>query len=213
MGKPDIIALDGPVGSGKTTIGTMLSERLGYRFLDTGDLYRALTLLVIRKGLSSEEDIIKLARDFSPRIEGRRIFIGDEDVTERLRDREVEERIPFISRIKDVRSCLVKIQRREASGGRIIVAGRDIGTVVLPDADLKIYLDAPLEERARRRYEEVKHKGMSYEEVLKSLKERDEMDMKREVGPLKPADDAIIINTENKSPEEVLSEILSLMEV
>ena len=104
MGKPDIIALDGPVGSGKTTIGTMLSERLGYRFLDTGDLYRALTLLVIRKGLSSEEDIIKLARDFSPRIEGRRIFIGDEDVTERLRDREVEERIPFISRIKDVRS-------------------------------------------------------------------------------------------------------------
>ena len=213
MGKPDIIALDGPVGSGKTTIGTMLSERLGYRFLDTGDLYRALTLLVIRKGLSSEEDIIKLARDFSPRIEGRRIFIGDEDVTERLRDREVEERIPFISRIKDVRSCLVKIQRREASGGRIIVAGRDIGTVVLPDADLKIYLDAPLEERARRRHEEVKHKGMSYEEVLKSLKERDEMDMKREVGPLKPADDAIIINTENKSPEEVLSEILSLMEV
>jgi len=213
MGKPDIIALDGPVGSGKTTIGTMLSERLGYRFLDTGDLYRALTLLVIRKGLSSEEDIIKLARDFSPRIEGRRIFIGDEDVTERLRDREVEERIPFISRIKDVRSCLVKIQRREASGGRIIVAGRDIGTVVLPDADLKIYLDAPLEERARRRYEEVKHKGMSYEEVLKSLKERDEMDMKREVGPLKPADDAIIINTENRSPEEVLSEILSLMEV
>jgi len=213
MGKPDIIALDGPVGSGKTTIGTMLSERLGYRFLDTGDLYRALTLLVIRKGLRSEEDIVKLARDFSPRIEGRRIFIGDEDVTERLRDREVEERIPFISRIKDVRSCLVKIQRREASGGRIIVAGRDIGTVVLPDADLKIYLDAPLEERARRRYEEVKHKGMSYEEVLKSLKERDEMDMKREVGPLKPADDAIIINTENKSPEEVLSEILSLMEV
>jgi len=219
---PNSIAIDGPASSGKSTIGVRLAERLGYLFFDTGIMYRAVTLAVIRKGIdiNDEDEVTRLAQIVhidvrSPSIaDGRKedVLLDGEDVTWAIRDPEVEKWVSKISAYAGVRKAMTQLQRRIGKRGRVVMVGRDIGTVVMPDADLKIYLDASLEERARRRYQELVQRGESVtlKEVLVGLKKRDQIDSSREIAPLKPAKDAVILNTDGLSIEEVLKKALEL---
>jgi len=219
---PNSIAIDGPASSGKSTIGVRLAERLGYLFFDTGIMYRAVTLAVIRKGIdiNDEDEVTRLAQIVhidvrSPSIaDGRKedVLLDGEDVTWAIRDPEVEKWVSKISAYAGVRRAMTQLQRRIGKRGRVVMVGRDIGTVVMPDADLKIYLDASREERARRRYQELVQRGESVtlEEELAGLKKRDQIDSSREIAPLKPAKDAVILNTEGLSIEEVLKKALEL---
>jgi len=219
---PKSIAIDGPASSGKSTIGIRLAERLGYLFFDTGIMYRAVTLAVIRKGIdvNDEDEVTRLAQIVhidvrSPSIaDGRKedVLLDGEDVTWAIRDPEVEKWVSKISAYAVVRRAMTQLQRRIGKRGRVVMVGRDIGTVVMPDADLKIYLDASLEERARRRYQELVQRGESVtlKEVLVGLKKRDQIDSSREIAPLKPAKDAVILNTDGLSIEEVLKKALEL---
>jgi cytidylate kinase len=219
---PNSIAIDGPASSGKSTIGIRLAERLGYLFFDTGIMYRAVTLAVIRKGIdiNDEDEVTRLAQIVhidvrSPSIaDGRKedVLLDGEDVTWAIRDPEVEKWVSKISAYAVVRRAMTQLQRRIGKRGRVVMVGRDIGTVVMPDADLKIYLDASLEERARRRYQELVQRGESVtlKEVLVGLKKRDQIDSSREIAPLKPAKDAVILNTDGLSIEEVLKKALEL---
>jgi cytidylate kinase len=222
-GLPRAIAVDGSAASGKSTIGCRLAERLGYPFLDTGVMYRAITYAALRAGIRPEdsEALARLAPrtrlDVTPATPGSggasRISIDGEDVTDRLRTPEVEDAVSLVSRVSGVREALVRKQRQIAGRQPIVMAGRDIGTVVLPDADLKIYLDASLEERARRRHEEFAGLGrdVSAEGVLADLRRRDQIDSERAVSPLRPADDAQIIETDGLTQDEVLERVLRLV--
>jgi cytidylate kinase len=217
--KPQLIAIDGPVAVGKSSVGSLLAKRLGYLFFDTGMMYRAFTWKVLKLGIPVEDEqkLCQLANttkfDFVP-SQGWRLspVIDDEDVSSKLLCPEVEANVSLASKIAGVRQTLVLEQRKLAARGKIIMAGRDIGTVVLPWAELKIFLTASTEERARRRYKELLKRGenSSLEIVLADLKKRDEMDINRTISPLKPADDAIIINTENLSLEQVVDKIYTL---
>lgn len=219
---PNSIAIDGPASSGKSTIGVKLAERLGYLFFDTGIMYRAVTLAVIREGINvnDEYEVTRLAQNVhidvrSPSVaDGRKedVLLDGEDVTWAIRDSEVEKWVSRISAYAGVRRAMTQLQRQIGKRGRVVMVGRDIGTVVMPDADLKIYLDASLEERARRRYQELVERGenISLEDVLAGLKKRDQIDSSREIAPLKPARDAVILNTDGLSIEEVLKKALEL---
>jgi len=217
--KPQLIAIDGPVAVGKSSVGSLLAKRLGYVFFDTGMMYRAFTWKVLKSGISIEDEqkLCQLANttkfDFVP-LQGCYLspFINDEDVSSKLFRPEIEEYVSLTSKIAGVRQTLILEQRRLAQRGKIVMAGRDIGTVVLPWAELKIFLTASTEERARRRYKELLERGenSSLEIVLADLKKRDEMDIHRTISPLKPAEDAIIINTENFTLEQVVDKIYTL---
>jgi cytidylate kinase len=217
--KPQLIAIDGPVAVGKSSVGSLLAKRLGYVFFDTGMMYRAFTWKVLKSGISTEDEqkLFQLANttkfDFVP-LQGCYLspFIDDEDVASELFCPEVEVHVPLVAKIARVRHTLIQEQRRLAQRGKIVMAGRDIGTVVLPWAELKIFLTASTEERAMRRYKELLERGenSSLEAVLADLKKRDEMDIHRTVSPLKPAEDAIIIDTENLSLEQVVDKIYTL---
>ena len=214
--KPQLIAIDGPVAVGKSSVGSLLARRLGYVFFDTGMIYRAFTWKVLKSGISIEDKqkICQLANttkfDFVP-LQGCYLspFIDDEDVSSKLLRPEVEAQVSLISKIALVRQTLIQEQRRLAQRGKLVMAGRDIGTVVLPWAELKIFLTASTEERARRRYEELLERGenSSLEIVLSDLKKRDDMDINRTISPLKPAEDATIIDTENFTLEQVVDKI------
>ena len=217
--KPQLIAIDGPVAVGKSSVGSLLAIRLGYVFFDTGMMYRAFTWKVLKSGISIEDEqkICQLANttkfNFVP-LQGCYLspFIDDEDVSSKLLYPEVEAQVSLTSKIAGVRQTLIQEQRRLAQRGKLVMAGRDIGTVVLPWAELKIFLTASTEERAGRRYKELLERGenSSLEIVLSDLKKRDEMDVNRTISPLKPAEDAIIINTENFSLEQVVDKIYTL---
>jgi cytidylate kinase len=217
--KPQLIAIDGPVAVGKSSVGSLLARRLGYVFFDTGMIYRAFTWKVLESGISIEEEqkICQLANttkfNFVP-LQGCYLspFIDDEDVSSKLLRPEVEAQVSLISKIALVRQTLIQEQRRLAQRGKLVMAGRDIGTVVLPWAELKIFLTASTEERARRRYKELLERGenSSLEIVLSDLKKRDEMDINRTISPLKPAEDATIIDTENFTLEQVVEKIYDL---
>jgi cytidylate kinase len=217
--KPQLIAIDGPVAVGKSSVGSLLAKRLGYVFFDTGMMYRAFTWKVIKSGISmkDEQTICQLASttkfDFVP-LRGWHLspIIDDEDVSSKLLSNEVEARVSLVSKIAKVRQTLVLEQRKLAKRGKVVMAGRDISTVVLPWAELKIFLTASTEERARRRYAELLERGQnsSLESVLADLEKRDEMDINRSISPLKPAEDAIIINTENFTLEQVVDKIYTL---
>jgi cytidylate kinase len=217
--KPQLIAIDGPVAVGKSSVGSLLAKRLGYVFFDTGMMYRAFTWKVLKSGISTDDEqkLLQLANttkfDFVP-LQGCYLspFIDDEDVSSRLSYPEVEANVSLVSKVAKVRQTLILEQRRLAQRGRLVMAGRDIGTVVLPWAELKIFLTASTEERARRRYKELLDRGenSSLEIVLADLKRRDEMDIHRTISPLKPAEDAIIIDTENSSLEQVVDKIYTL---
>jgi cytidylate kinase len=214
--KPQLIAIDGPVAVGKSSVGSLLARRLGYVFFDTGMIYRAFTWKVLKSGISIEDEqkICQLANttkfNFVP-LQGCYLspFIDDEDVSSKLLRPEVEAQVSLISKIPEVRQTLIQEQRRLAQRGKLVMAGRDIGTVVLPWAELKIFLTASTKERARRRYKELLERGenSSLEIVLSDLKKRDEMDINRTISPLKPAEDATIIDTENFTLEQVVDKI------
>jgi cytidylate kinase len=217
--KPQLIAIDGPVAVGKSSVGSLLAKRLGYVFFDTGMMYRAFTWKVLKSGIpiKDEQKICQLANttkfDFVP-LQGCYLspFVDDEDISSKLLCPEVEAYVPQVAKIVGVRQILILQQRKLAQRGKVIMAGRDIGTVVLPWAELKIFLTASTEERAKRRYNELLKRGenSSLEIVLADLKRRDEMDINRTISPLKPAEDAIIINTENLSLEQVVDKIYTL---
>jgi len=217
--KPQLIAIDGPVAVGKSSVGSLLAIRLGYFFFDTGMMYRAFTWKVLKSGISIEDEqkLCQLANttkfDFVPlQVCYLSPLIDGEDVSSKLLRPEVEEQVSLTSKIAGVRQILILEQRKLAQRGKIVMAGRDIGTVVLPWAELKIFLTASTEERARRRYKELLERGenSSLGIVLADLKRRDEMDIHRTISPLKPAEDAIIIDTENFTLEQVVDKIYAL---
>ena len=214
-----IVAIDGPAGTGKGTMADLLSKKYGLTNIDTGATYRcvALEMLKQRVDLSNEAEVVKIAKNIKidmQTIDGNlEIYLNGVNVSKEIRSPEVAKVVSPVSSIKEVRSEMVNIQRKLAKGKNVIMEGRDITTVVFPNADVKIYLDGALEERAMRRYRQNKAKGieMSYEEVLENIKKRDKNDMEKEVGALKIADDAIVIDTTNltiKEQEEKLSEII-----
>jgi len=221
---PHVIAIDGPAAAGKSTVGRLLSERLGYPFLDTGAIYRAMTWTALHRGvdLSDDEALSALAAslsiDIGPRprdgIEPCTIFVDGDDVTRFLRDPEVEAAVSLVSRVAGVREALVKVQRDLAGRNDVVMAGRDIGTVVLPDADLKVYLDASIGERARRRFAELSALGHAVTEadVANDLQRRDRIDSQRAVSPLQPARDAVIVDTDGLTLEQVVDRVMGLVE-
>lgn len=220
--RPQLIAIDGPVAVGKSSVGYLLAQRLGYFFIDTGAMYRALTWKAIKLGIDLEDEnkLSQLAAatniSFVPSYNGKgySVFVDGEDVSTKVRHREVERGVSLVSKVAGVRSVMVREQQEMAQRGRVVMVGRDIGTVVLPQAELKVYLMASAEERARRRYLELVSQGenVDYDVILAELKRRDEIDSQRAVSPLKPAVDAKIIDTEGLSPEQVVQEICRLME-
>jgi cytidylate kinase len=217
--KPQLIAIDGSVAVGKSSVGSLLARRLGYVFFDTGMMYRAFTWKVLKSDISTEDEqklcqLVNTTKfDFVPSKEGNLSFLVDgEDVSAKLLSPEIEELVPLLAKIAGVRQTLILEQRRLAQRGKIVMAGRDIGTIVLPWAELKVFLTASTEERARRRYKELLKRGdnSSLGSVLADLKKRDEMDIHRTISPLKPAEDAIIIDTENFTLEQVVDKIYTL---
>lgn len=200
-------------------MGSRVARDLGYRFVDTGAMYRAVTVAALQEGLdlNDENALAELADRVSLRIEPAppgpdRVFVDGADVTERLRNAETGEAVSLVSRVPRVRQAMVKLQRELAAEGGIVMAGRDIGTVVLPDAPLKVYLDASREERVRRRHEELRAAGaeVSSEEVREELDLRDAIDSQRAASPLRPAEDAAHLDTDHLSLNQVVARILEL---
>ena len=214
-----IVAVDGPAGSGKGTVTKRIEKELGFLNLDTGATYRCVALEVLRRGrsLDNEKEIIKLANEIDIQIknEGEKdiILLNGEDVSKEIRTKEVTQIVSQVSSIIPVREKMVEVQRNLAKGKNVIVEGRDIGTVVFPNADIKIYLDASEEVRAKRRYEENKQNGIdtTYEEVLENVRMRDYNDMHKKVGALKKADDAILVDSTNLSIDEVVNKIKEII--
>ena len=219
---PSIIAIDGPAASGKSTIGLRLANALGFLFFDTGLMYRAVTWLALDHdmNLHNEAAITALAEktpiDVAPasKSDGRAcdVVVAGRDITWQTRLPDVEANVSVVSAYRGVRAALSAQQRRIGKRGNIVMVGRDIGTVVLPDADLKIYLDASAEERARRRYDEIISRGGSadYDDILAKVIERDRIDSTRDVAPLKVASDAVVLHTDTLTADEVFEQVLTL---
>lgn len=224
MLKPLKIAIDGPVAAGKTTIGTLLADRLEYSFVDTGVMYRALTWKALKLNIpfENEEELSRLASSteikFAPTVGGsgcrHSMLVDGEDVTAEIHTLEVEAAVSLVAKVSGVRRVLVEQQQRLAQNGKMVMVGRDIGTKVLPHAELKVYLEASVEERAQRRYLEIPGRGETadYHAILSDLMRRDEIDSTRSDSPLEAASDAKVINTDHLDPDQVLSRILSLLD-
>ena len=214
-----IVAIDGPAGSGKGTVTKILAERLGLINLDTGATYRCVALATLDNNytLQDEEKITELlpTLDIEFKIEDgkEKVFLNGRDVTDKIRTKEVNQIVSQVSGITPVRIYMAELQRKMANGKDVIMEGRDIGTYVFPNAEVKIYLDADVEERAKRRYKENLEKGidMSYEEVLENIKKRDENDKNKKIGALKVAEGAIIVDTTSKTIKEVADEIENII--
>jgi cytidylate kinase len=214
---PMIVAIDGPAGAGKSTIAEETARALGITRVNTGAIYRALTLVTLREGIDDDDRIAGALGVLDElRFEGQRVFLGDEDISEAIRTVEVTAAVSRVSAIPEVRAGLLGMQRRLAhsSAGGVVMEGRDIGTVVFPEADVKIFLTASPEERARRRLKDLEAAGASadYDRVLADMKRRDTYDARREVAPLRPADDAIEVDSTGKTVEEVVAEIVGIVE-
>jgi cytidylate kinase len=220
---PEIITIDGPAASGKSTLGHKLAQALGYLYFDTGVMYRAVTWLALQKGLdiADEAAITALAQQtqidvLPPSIDDGRaytVMVDGQDITWDIRRPEVEGNVSPVSAYPGVRQALSVQQRRIGKRGRVVMVGRDIGTVILPNADLKIYLDASVEERARRRYKELRGRGepADYDNILHSMRRRDQIDSQRKVAPLRPAEDAVILCSDGLDAEQVLERAKSLV--
>jgi len=217
--KRPVIAIDGPAGSGKSTVAKLVAQRLGFLYIDTGAMYRALTLkaLRIKADLSDEAKLGSLARATEIELKqsggSLKVYLDGKDVTGQIRTPEVTNNVKYIARTKAVRECMVVKQRKLGEEGGAVMEGRDIGTVVLPNADKKFYIDASFDIRVARRYEELKEVGpaVTEEEIKKDLKVRDESDFSRAIGPLKKADDAILIDTTDLTIEGVVDKVLSFI--
>ena len=218
-----IIAIDGPAASGKSTLGQKLAQALGYLYFDTGVMYRAITWLALNQGLeiSDEAAITQLAESTPidvrpPSVKDGRaydVILDSQDITWEIRSAEVEAHVSPVSAYAGVRKALSAQQRRIGMQGEVVMVGRDIGTVVLPNADIKIYLDASVEERARRRYEELRQRGepADYETILQAMRRRDQIDSNRQVAPLRAAEDAFILCSDGLDIEQVLECALALV--
>jgi cytidylate kinase len=223
LARPSKIAIDGSAASGKSTLGARLAQHLGYLYFDTGVMYRAVTWAVLDRKIDPKnlETVSEVAEKLPIEVkpdgpeDGRlyTVLADGQDITWQIRSPEVEAYVSLISSYPRVRAALVARQRRIAAAGAIVMVGRDIGTVVLPDADLKIFMQASAEERARRREQEMltQDKPANFEEILKSMRERDKQDQEKPISPMIPAPDAVIIETDNLSIEQVLMQLENLI--
>lgn len=214
----NVIAIDGPVAAGKTVVGRALARRLGCKYLDTGVMYRAVTWLANKQGLAMDDaaGLGRLARDNPPRLkgeEGDRVIIGGHELGPQLRDPAVDRLVSLVAQVSEVRRELVQQQRDLAAEGNIVMVGRDIGTVVLPDAEFKIFMSASAEERSRRRHQDLVGQGhpVDYDQVLRETRRRDEIDSQREDSPLRPAPGAYTVETEGRTAEQVVDLLLELV--
>ena len=210
-----IIAIDGPAGSGKSTIAKLVALELGFEYLDTGAMYRMVTLLLVNKKISLEDtrSVEKELNNMKIDILNNRFFLNNVDVTDEIRTPIVSENVSKVAKIKEIRYKMVELQREISKSKNTILDGRDIGTVVFPNAEIKIYLIADEVERAKRRYSELKNNSeISFEDVLKNIIERDRIDSTRVESPLKKAEDAIESDTTGNTIEEVKEKILLVIE-
>ena len=213
------VAIDGPAGAGKSSVAKVLAKRVHYLYIDTGAMYRAFTWAVLEKGIdiADEKAVRSLVDTIDIRLEPQadlcRVYVGATEVTDAIRTQRVSSHVSQVAALAVVREKLVKLQQAMAKDGGVILDGRDIGTVVLPDADIKVFLTASVASRAHRRYLEVKEKGSSetYEEIAASIAARDDMDSHRAVSPLKKADDAVVVDNSDLNLEETADVILKLM--
>lgn len=217
MNKP-IIAIDGPAGTGKSTVARGVADKLGYLYIDTGAMYRAVAWKVIQAGISISDNnaIVALANKADIRLEtiddGQRVFVDDEDVTQAIRTPEATRLSSPVSAIQGVRKRLVDLQRKMGEQGGVVMEGRDIGTVVFPSAEIKIFLTASADERARRRTEQLREMGVEadQEQTAAEIRERDLRDSSRTYAPLQQASDAILIDTDGMTVEQVIDTIISI---
>ncbi|HUL31599.1 MAG TPA: (d)CMP kinase [Thermodesulfobacteriota bacterium] len=220
MKKKLTVAIDGPSGAGKSTVARSLATRLGYVYIDTGAMYRSLAVWAKKRGIPPEDELTLSQLAFSIRIRfarGKRqtrVYCEGEDVTEAIRTPEISRLASSISKQKGVREALVQMQREMGKKGGVVLEGRDIGTVVFPDADAKFYLDADSSERARRRYDEMVGKGekADFKETFEELSKRDHNDMHRVHSPLRKAEDAVVIDSTHRSVEEVVEEMIRIIQ-
>ena len=220
----NIVAIDGPAASGKTTLAIGLAEFLDYLYFDTGVMYRAITFEALRgrDTLPDEQEIVAIAEQTQIEVrppsitDGRYydVICAGNDITQDIRNPEVDANVSAVSAIPGVRKALTQQQRRIGKQGKVVMVGRDIGTIVLPEAELKIFLNASIEERARRRHAEALELGetRSYSEILEAMRKRDLIDSTREVAPLEPAEDAVVLNSDGLSAKEVLAKVKLLLE-
>ncbi len=216
-GGAKVIAVDGPVAAGKTSVGLELARRLGYRFLDTGIMYRAVTWLALKRQVPMEDEgaLEELAHSSSILPQGQdsdRILVDEVELGEKeLRDPQVDQHVSLVSQVSGVRRAMVRQQRELAAAGEMVMVGRDIGTVVLPGADLKVFMSASVQERARRRWRDLLGQGhdVPFAQVLREIQARDQIDSHRADSPLLPAEDAFQMDTDGRSIDEVVDLILA----
>ena len=214
------IAIDGPAGAGKSTVAQLVAKRLCYTYIDTGAMYRGIAWKVLQEGLTVHDTaaIIKIAQDIRIKlnyIDGKtQVFVNEYDVTNLIRDPEVSSMVPEVAQFAEAREAMVNLQREMAKQGGVVMDGRDIGTHVLPNADIKIFLTASIEERAERRWRELIGKGFTVklEEITRDIAVRDKKDCEREISPLIQASDAILLDTTILSIEEAVTAILAICE-
>ena len=211
-----VVAIDGPAGTGKSSVSKVLAGELGARYLDTGAMYRIVTLAVLRAGVDpgDAEGVAALAATVPLSVDGDRYFLGGQDVSAEIRGDEVTRAVSAVSSVPAVRARLVELQRAMAEGpGSVVVEGRDIGTVVLPDAPVKIFLTASAETRAERRNDQNVASGLAddYEGVLADVRRRDHLDSTRAVSPLRAAADAVVVDTSDMSESQVIAQLLELV--
>lgn len=205
------IAIDGPAGAGKSTVARITAEKLNMIYIDTGAMYRAFTLKALAKNKNTISEITEMIKDTHIEVKKDKIILDGEDVTEKIRDTRISQKVSDIARIPQVRFFMVDLQKKMAENKGVVMDGRDIGTTVLPDAEYKFFLTAQLRQRAIRRFEELKRMGHQAElsRIEKDIMERDLQDSQRECSPLAAAEDAVIIDTTHKSISEVVNDIIS----
>ncbi len=209
------IAIDGPASSGKSTIAKIVAKKMNYTYINTGSMYRAICYYIIKNSLSLKDENLKsIIKDVEIDLDGDLVYLNGEDVSDVIRGHEVTNNVSEVSKVSFIREILVKKQQEIAAKKDVVMDGRDIGTVVLTEADLKIFMIADVAERARRRYKDNQKKGIptDFDRLVKEIEERDRIDSTREISPLKQADDAIKLDTTNMSIEEVSEFIIKRIE-
>ena len=217
--KKIVVAIDGPAGAGKSTIAKLVAEKLGYAYIDTGAMYRSVAWKFLQTGKAFDEALISdLARtmiiEFKPEASVNRVFVDGTEVTDAIRSSQVTANVSRVAAIGEVREAMVAQQRRMGESGGVLMDGRDIGTVVFPNAQLKIFLTASVEERAMRRYKELVAKGQEVDlaQLKEDIASRDKQDSERAISPLRQAEDALLLDTSDMNIEQVTAKILELVE-